>query len=160
MVRFLIMYYKVLGSSPSEAMMLMYSWHVAEQLVGYMDVDWARNASDHRSTYGFAFSLGSVVIAWSSKKQPTVALSSTEPEYRGAAIATCKAIWVKRLLKDLQVEVSGPTTIYCNNLHNIQLEKRGQQHAKPSHSSGYLRICKGRCLVQRQSTTTTSATSN
>ena len=65
--------------------------------------------------------LGSAAIAWSSKKQPIVALSSTEAEYRGAAVATCEAIWLKRLLKDLQEEVSDPTTIYCDNLRSIQL---------------------------------------
>ena len=90
------------------------------QLVGYTDADWAENAADRRSTSRFAFSLGSTAIAWSSKKQPTVALSSTEAEYRGAVVATCEAIWLKRLLKDLQVEVSDSTRIYCDNLSNIQ----------------------------------------
>ena len=52
------------------------------QLVGYTDVDWAGNAADRRSTSGYTFSLESAAIAWSSKKQPTVALSSTEAEYR------------------------------------------------------------------------------
>ena len=61
--------------------------------------------------------------SWSSKKQPIVALSSTEAEYQGAVVATCEAIWLKRLLKDLQVEMSDPTTIYCDNLSNIQLAK-------------------------------------
>ena len=65
------------------------------------------------------FSLGSAAIAWSSKKQPTVALSSTEAEYRGAVATTCEAIWLKRLLKDLQVEVSDPTMIYYDNIINI-----------------------------------------
>ena len=65
---------------------------------------------------------------WSSKKQPTVALLSTEAEYRGVAIATCEAIWLKRLLKDLQVEVSDPTTIYYDNLNNIQLVKNPVFH--------------------------------
>ena len=65
-----------------------------------------------------AFSLGSAAIAWSSKKQPAVALSSTEAEYR-VVVATCEAIWLKQLLKDLQEEVSDPTTIYYDNLNNI-----------------------------------------
>ena len=32
-------------------------------------------------------------------------------------IVTCEAIWLKRLLKDLQVEVSDPTTMYCVVFH-------------------------------------------
>ena len=93
------------------------------QLVGYTDVDWAGNTADRRSTSGYAFSLGSAGVAWSSKTQPTVALSSTEAEYRGAVVATCEAIWLKRLIKDLQEEVSDPTTIYYGNLSSIQLAK-------------------------------------
>ena len=57
------------------------------------------------------------MITWSSKKQLTVALSSTEAEYRGAAVATCEAIWLKRLLRGLQEEVSDPTTIYYPVFH-------------------------------------------
>ena len=77
---------------------------LAEQLVGYTDSDWPGNAGDPRSTLGFAFSLGSVMISKRSKKQSTVALSNTEVEYRGTSVATYEAIWLKRLLKDLQVE--------------------------------------------------------
>ena len=59
------------------------------------------------------------MIAWSNKKQSTVALSSTEAKYRGAVVATCEAIWLKWLLKDLQVEVFDPTTIYYDNLNDM-----------------------------------------
>jgi len=47
------------------------------------------------------FSFGSGVINWSSKKQPTIALSSTEAEYRGAAITTCEVVWLQKLFSDL-----------------------------------------------------------
>jgi hypothetical protein len=103
------------------------------QLAGYTDADWAGDAADRRSTFGFAFTLGSAAIAWSSKKQPTVALSSTEAEYRGAAVATCEAVWLKRLLKDLHVEVSDPIVIYSDNLSSIQLAKNPVFHARTKH---------------------------
>jgi hypothetical protein len=45
---------------------------------GYINVDWAGSISDKRSTNGFMFSFGNVDVTWSSKKQLTVALSSTE----------------------------------------------------------------------------------
>jgi hypothetical protein len=38
------------------------------QIHGYMDVDWAGNVSDRRSTSGFMFSFGSGAISWSNKK--------------------------------------------------------------------------------------------
>jgi hypothetical protein len=107
---------------------LLYRAGTTVQLAGYTDADWAGNAADRRSTSGYAFSIWSAAIVWSSKKQPTVALSSTEAEYRGAAVATCEAIWVKRLLKDLHEEVSDPTVIYCDNLSNIQLAKNIEVH--------------------------------
>ena len=108
---------------------LLYRADTAAQLVSYTDADWAGNAADGRSTSGYAFCLGSVAIVWSSNKLPTVALSSTEAEYR-AAVATCEAIWLKQLLKDLQEKVSDTTTIYCDNLSNIQLAKNPVFHAR------------------------------
>jgi hypothetical protein len=103
------------------------------QLAGYTDADWAGNAADRRSTSGYAFSIGSAAVAWSSKKQPTVALSSTEAEYRGAAVVTCEAIWLKQLLKDLHEEVSDPTMIYYDNLCSIQLAKNPVFDTRTKH---------------------------
>ena len=79
---------------------LLYRIGTTAQLVGYTDADWAGNPADCRSRFGYAFSLGSATVAWSRKKQLTIALSSTKVEYRGAAVATCEALWLKRLLKD------------------------------------------------------------
>ena len=69
-------------------------------LTGYSDFDWAGNLNDGRSITGYAFSIGSGVIAWSSKKQSTVALSSCEAKYQALCAATCEAIWLRRLLND------------------------------------------------------------
>jgi len=50
-------------------------------LAGCTNSDWALSINDRQSISGYAFNLGSWSISWSSKKQPTVATSSTEAEY-------------------------------------------------------------------------------
>jgi hypothetical protein len=71
------------------------------QIHGYTDADWAGNVSDRRSTDGFMFFFGNGVVNWSSKKQPTVALSSTDAKYRGATIVACEVVWLQKLLSNL-----------------------------------------------------------
>jgi hypothetical protein len=50
--------------------------------------------SNKKITNGFMNSFGGGVVCWSSKKQPTIALSSTKIEYKGAIITTCELIWL------------------------------------------------------------------
>jgi len=69
---------------------LFYEASTELQVHGYIDADWVGNISDRRSTSGFMFTFGSAAITWSSKKQLIVALSSTEAEYRGAAMVACE----------------------------------------------------------------------
>ena len=69
---------------------LFYATDAPLALYGYTDADWAGSIADRRSMSGFMFSFGSAVVTWSSKKQPTIALLSTEAEYRGAAVAACE----------------------------------------------------------------------
>ncbi|KAE8735856.1 Detected protein of unknown function [Hibiscus syriacus] len=57
------------------------------KLVGYCDVDYAGDHDTRRSTTGYVFKLGSKTISWCIKRQPTISLSTTEAEYRAAAMA-------------------------------------------------------------------------
>ncbi|MCO5593637.1 hypothetical protein L7F22_047652 [Adiantum nelumboides] len=81
----------------------------------------------------FMFSLWSAAITWSSKKQPTVALSSTEAEYRGATMAACEVAWLELPLGDLGIQVQRPVVIHCDNLSSIQLTQNPVFHAKTKH---------------------------
>jgi hypothetical protein len=68
-----------------------------------------------------------------SKRQATVALSSTEAEYIAASIATQEAIYLTTLLKDLCHPIDGPMTIYQDNQGAIALEKNPVGHRRMKH---------------------------
>ncbi|KAL0388509.1 UNVERIFIED_CONTAM: Retrovirus-related Pol polyprotein from transposon RE2 [Sesamum radiatum] len=94
------------------------------KLVGYTDSDWAGSVDDMKSTSGYTFSLGSGIFSWASKKQATVAQSSTEAEYIAAAATSNQAIWLRRILEDIGEKQEEPTTIYCDNKSAIAITKK------------------------------------
>ncbi|KAF4990463.1 hypothetical protein FGRMN_8456 [Fusarium graminum] len=73
-------------------------------LVGFVDSDYAGCADTRRSTTGWVFMLAKAPISWSSQRQRTVALSTTDAEYVAAAEAAKEAVWIKGLINDLQLE--------------------------------------------------------
>ena len=85
------------------------------ELIGYSDSDWDGNSDDRRSTNGYAFGIGSRIVSWSTKKNPTISLSSTEAEYKALCATTCEAVWLRRLLQDVGEEQKEPTMIKCDN---------------------------------------------
>ncbi|KAK2968736.1 hypothetical protein RJ640_014012 [Escallonia rubra] len=65
------------------------------------DSDWAGSVDDMKSTSGYAFTLGSRIFPWASKKQDTVAQSSAEAEYVAGAVCASQAIWLRRIFEDI-----------------------------------------------------------
>ena len=47
-------------------------------LVAYSNADWAGCPDTRRSTFGYSIYLGSDLVSWNAKKQPTVSRSSCE----------------------------------------------------------------------------------
>ena len=67
------------------------------RLVGFSHADWAGDMNDRHSTTGNLFMMSGAAIAWSSKKQPVVAVSTTEAEYVALSAATQETVWLSRL---------------------------------------------------------------
>ena len=79
-----------------------------------MDSDWA-NSPDRKSTSGFVFFINSCLVVWYSKKQVTIATSTTVAEYFAMYEATTEAVCLRNLLDDLQIPQKGPTLLREDN---------------------------------------------
>ncbi|HEX4706357.1 MAG TPA: reverse transcriptase domain-containing protein, partial [Candidatus Udaeobacter sp.] len=102
-------------------------------LQGYVDADWASDVNDRKSTTGFVFMLGGCAISWGSKKQATIALSSTEAEYIAAAISAKEAVWLRGLLTELGIDTSSPTCIFIDNQSAIAIARNPEFHDRTKH---------------------------
>jgi hypothetical protein len=105
-------------------------------LQAFCDADWAGKHSENSlSTSGFIFTLARGPISWSSKKQTSTALSSTESEYIAQSHAIQELIWIQLFLSELGLAkmYSTPTPIFADNQGAIALASNHQYHARSRH---------------------------
>ncbi|KAK2972599.1 hypothetical protein RJ640_007068 [Escallonia rubra] len=64
---------------------------------------WAGSITNRRSASGYCTYVWSNLVTWRSKKQYVVSRSSAEAEFRAIALGICEGMWLKRLLKELNM---------------------------------------------------------
>ena len=106
------------------------------KLVGFCDSDWGRDPNDKRSTGGYCFQISEdcSVICWSSRKQQTVALSSTEAEYMSVSSTFQEFVYLLSLVKSLGLELNGPSLLQGDNHGRSSLLKT-QSHTVEANTS-------------------------
>jgi len=103
-------------------------------LLGYVDVDWAGDVNDCRSISGYTFVTAGAAISWSSKKQPSIALSSMEAEYMAAAAAAKEATWLKLLFSKIEPSLLHmPAKLLIDNQLVMSLAKNATFHDQTKH---------------------------
>eukprot|EP00253_Pinus_taeda_P011559 PITA_11559 len=101
-------------------------WQAIKRILSYVK-------DDRKSTSNYVFHMGSGAISWASKKQPIVALSTTEAEYVASTAATCQAVWMRIMLRNLCQEQAKRTVIFCDNSSAIALSKDSMFHKRMKH---------------------------
>jgi hypothetical protein len=100
---------------------LFYGGGAQPCLHAFTDSDWAGCYGTRVCNSGDCFFLGGSCISWLSKKQPTVATSSCEAEYRAVFTATKECIWLRRMWIDLCMKIDDAWPLSRDDLMTIGL---------------------------------------
>ena len=102
-------------------------------LTAFSAADRVGDPFDRRSTTTLLVFLGPCPISWSSKKQTTIASSSTEADYHALATTVAKLSWLQILFKELCIFLSHVLVLWCDNAFAIALSANLVFHSCTKH---------------------------
>ena len=102
------------------------------ELICYSNSDVCGCKIDRKSINGTCHFLGHSLVSWNSKKQNSVALSTTETEYIAAGLGCAQVLWKKQTLSNFGLTYSY-VPIKCDNTSVIGISKNLVQHSKTKH---------------------------
>jgi len=106
----------------------MFKKSLDSSLYSYSDADWAGDIGSRHSTTGNVFVMSGAAVSWLSKRQPVVALSTTEAEYIALCTTVQEATWLRRLLTDIKASPVRSTVIKEDNQSAISIAKNSVSH--------------------------------
>ena len=83
---------------------LLFSQNGHMDVEAYTNVDWDGSMTNERSTFGYCTLVEGNLVTCRSQRQ----------------LVICELIWIKNLLRELQIESKGPMKLYCDNKANYK----------------------------------------
>ncbi|WVZ52618.1 LOW QUALITY PROTEIN: hypothetical protein U9M48_003661 [Paspalum notatum var. saurae] len=111
---------------------LWYSSGSSLSLRGFSDADHAGCRIDRKSTSSTCQLLGTSLVSWSSRKQASVSLSTTEAEYIAAASCCSQLLWMKATLSDFGLRF-GKIPLLVDSTSAISVAKNPVLHSRTKH---------------------------
>nr|GEY78333.1 retrovirus-related Pol polyprotein from transposon TNT 1-94 [Tanacetum cinerariifolium] len=111
---------------------LWYPKDTSMALTAYTDADHAGFQDTRRSTSGSAQFLGDKLVSWSSKKQQSTTISTTEAEYIAMSRCCAQILWMRSQLTDYGFDFN-KIPLYCDNRSAIALCCNNVQHSRSKH---------------------------
>lgn len=103
------------------------------RIVAYSDADFAGETHSRKSTTGFVLKLGTGPVLWGSRRQRSVALSTTESEYVAASETVREIIWAQRLLVELAGKIVKKPILRMDNQSVMKLIRNPEFHRRSKH---------------------------
>ncbi|GJR15426.1 retrovirus-related pol polyprotein from transposon TNT 1-94 [Tanacetum coccineum] len=101
-------------------------------LTAFVDTDHAGCQDTRCSTSGSMQFLGDRLVSWSSKRQKSTAISSTEAEYIAMSGCCAQILWMRLQLTDYGLGFN-KIPLYCDNKSAIALSCNNVQHSRSKH---------------------------
>jgi Reverse transcriptase (RNA-dependent DNA polymerase) len=98
----------------------------------FTDSDWAMT-DNCKSILGYIIECEGGPIAWSSKQQTIIALSSCEAKYLSCTHCACQIIWLRLLFKELGFQQSQATLLHCDNQGTVACSHDPHSHSCIKH---------------------------
>lgn len=95
---------------------LWYPKNIDFTLHAYTDADWVGSVGDRKSISGGAFFMGCRLVSWFSKKQSSIALSTTKAEYVATAFFCTQLLWMMQTLQDFK------SLVHCLSLSYVIIQ--------------------------------------
>ena len=107
------------------------------------------NSANCRSRTGFCAYLFGMLVAWHSRLQPSVSLSTAESEYMAIAAASRFAVWYRMLVGDFGIQqcYRDPVHVFSDNKSAICIANNPITHKHSRHIDRRLHWLREQCLA-------------
>ena len=102
------------------------------ELLGYSDSDYTGCKVNRKSTTRTCQFIGRSLVSWSSKKQNSVVLPTTEAVYVVVGACYAQLLWMKQTLKAFGCELT-KIPLLCDNESAIKLPNNPVNHSLTKH---------------------------
>jgi hypothetical protein len=110
-----------------------------EDVVLYRDADFAADADTRKSTSGLIGFLRGGPVSWASRRQSSVATSTTQSEFNALTEAAKDAVWLRRFNAEFSKSSPGDAKkppavkVFCDNQPAVKLSKNPEFHRRTKH---------------------------
>jgi len=102
-------------------------------IVTYTDADFATGKDNRRSTSGVITFYNGVPIEYCAKLQSCVTANTAEAEYTALARGVSDTVYLRQLLKEMDLLNEGPSVVYGDNTASLAIGSNDMLHTRVKH---------------------------